>query len=263
MIPAPGFLRLIDHMGSDASICRAARLSYGRADAERTSAEDERLIRYLVRNKHSSPLEQTAIQIHVKAPIFVARQWMRHRTWAYNEISARYSVLPDEVFVPAALHEQSRDNKQGRGGALTGDAAAAALGGMRYALDVVRAVYSNLILNRGVSREEARNVLPVAQYTEFVARVDLHNALHFLKLRTDTHAQAEIRAYAGALAGIVEELFPMSYRAWVDYSRDAVTLTRAEVEAVRAMMRGCPPDLTGLSDRERREFLSLFPMEKP
>jgi flavin-dependent thymidylate synthase len=212
---------------------------------------------------NTSPFEQAVIQIHVKLPIFVARQWMRHRTWSFNEISARYSVLPDEVFVPTALHEQSLDNQQGRGAALTGDAAAAALGGMRYALDVVRAVYSNLILNRGVSREEARAVLPVAQYTEFVARVDLHNVLHFLKLRTDAHAQAEIRAYADALAGIVAELFPATYRAWVDYSRDAVTLTRAEVEAVRAMMKGCPPDLTNLSDRERKAFLALFQMEQP
>lgn len=262
MIPAPGFLRLVGYMGSDAGICRAARLSYGRADAERTSAEDERLIRYLMRHRHTSPFEQTAIQIHVKAPIFVARQWMRHRTWAYNEISARYSVAPDEVFFPTALHEQNRDNKQGRGAALTGEQGASMLEVMRHAYQTTSNVYHTL-LYRNVSREEARNVLPVAQYTEFVATVSLHNALHFLGLRTHPHAQAEIRVYADVLAGIVAELFPLTYRAWADYRRDAVTLTRAEVEAVKAMMGGLPPDLTNLSDRERREFLALFQMEKP
>ena len=263
MIPAPGFLRLIDHMGSDAAICRAARLSYGKADAKRTPAEDEWLIRYLLRHRHTSPFEQAVIQIHVKAPIFVARQWMRHRTWSFNEISARYSVLPDEVFVPEVLHEQSRDNKQGRAGALRDGWVAltvrdALVRAYRAAHDTYRAM-----LAAGVSREEARNVLPVAQYTEFVATVSLHNALHFLKLRAHPHAQREMQDYAEALAGIVAELFPMSYRAWVDYSRDAVTLTRAEVEAIRAMMRGCSPDLASLSDRERRAFLSLFPMEQP
>lgn len=262
MIPAPGFLRLIDHMGSDASICRAARLSYGKADAERSADDDEKLIRYLLRHRHTSPFEQTAIQIHIKAPIFVMRQWMRHRTWAYNEISARYTVLPEEVFVPEVLHGQAADNKQGRGDPFGKDQSDAAIVDYYYAVGSAYSGYG-VLLGYGVSREQARSVLPVAQYTEVVATVNLHNALHFLRLRLDPHAQAEIRAYAEELARIIADLYPATYRAWVDYSRDAPTLSRMEAEAIRAILRGDAPDLSQMSAREQREFRAAWGAGSP
>ena len=172
------------------SICRAARLSYGRADAERTADDDEKLIRYLLRHRHTSPLEQTAIQIHIKAPIFVMRQWMRHRTWAYNEISARYTVLPEEVFVPEVLHGQAVDNKQGRGEPFGKDQSDAAIADYCYAVGAAYSGYS-VLLGYGVSREQARSVLPNSLKTEVVMTANPREWRHVFRVRAhrDAHPQ--------------------------------------------------------------------------
>jgi thymidylate synthase (FAD) len=210
-----GFVRLVDHMGGDISIVRAARVSYD-ADwrAGEDAGKDEKLIGYLLKNNHTSPFEAVTFTFEVKAPIFVFRQWHRHRTWSYNEVSARYTELDEGFYVPATEHitTQSADNKQMRTNkqhplALTIQAAINA--------QCIAALeqYKGMI-NMGCARELARSVLPVAAYSRMFATVDLHNLLHFLRLRMHAHAQYEIRVYAEALWKIASTVVPATMRAF-------------------------------------------------
>lgn len=208
-----GFVRLVDHMGSDLAVVRAARVSY---DAAWRAGEDEgsdtRLIRYLWNNKHTSPFEAVEFQFEVKAPIFVFRQWHRHRTWSFNELSARYRELPEEFYVPAAeqIGMQSGSNKQMRVDAAPDMVAS---GMIRLACEASFGIYRSL-LDRGVPRELARSVLPVATYSHMFAKVDLRNLLGFLDLRLHSHAQYEIRVYAEAMRDLARKVTPISIEAW-------------------------------------------------
>lgn len=212
-----GFVRLVDSMGSDLSIVRAARVSYDAAwRAGENEGSDRRLIRYLWRNAHTTPFESVTFTFEVKAPIFVFRQWHRHRTWSFNELSARYRELPEEFYVPDPdkIGAQSKDNKQGR----THDP----LDGAEFAAEMMRstnkcsfAMYKKL-LEKGVTRELARSVLPVATYSHMFATVDLLNLLRFLTLRCDAHAQYEIRVYADAMRDLARLVVPEAIAAWED-----------------------------------------------
>ena len=205
-----GLVRLVDHMGSDLSVVRSARVSY---DAEWRAGEDEgkdaKLINYLVKNHHTSPLEAVSFTFEVKAPIFVFRQWHRHRTWSFNEVSARYSELPEEFYVPKLEHitTQSTDNKQMRT-TMQHPQAEHAQRLILYACDRAFHVYKELLQN-GVPRELARGVLPVNTYSHMFATVDLHNLAHFLKLRLHEHAQYEIRVYAEAMLELITPIVPV------------------------------------------------------
>lgn len=217
-----GFVRLVDSMGSDLAVVRAARVSY---DAAWRAGEDEgsdaRLIRYLWRNKHTSPFEAVEFQFEVKAPIFVFRQWHRHRTWSFNELSARYRELPEEFYVPAAelVGSQSASNKQAR------DISASDAVDRRVEVDMLRqhgeqafALYREL-LHAGWPRELARSVLPVSTYSHMFAKVDLRNLLGFLDLRLHSHAQYEIRVYAEAMRDLARAVVPVCMSAWEDARR--------------------------------------------
>lgn len=208
-----GYVRLIDSMGSDLSVVRAARVSYDadwRAGAD--SGSDTRLIGYLWRNKHTSPFEAVTVTFEVKAPIFVFRQWHRHRTWSFNEVSARYAELPKEFYVPRPdnIGVQSASNKQTR---VAGEADDIGAQMIRSACSAAHDVYEQLLL-RGVPRELARTVLPLATYSRMFATVDLLNLLKFLSLRDHEHAQHEIRVYAEAMREIARSIAPVSIKAW-------------------------------------------------
>ncbi|HQU02022.1 MAG TPA: FAD-dependent thymidylate synthase, partial [Acetobacteraceae bacterium] len=222
-----GFVRVIDYMGDDAAVVQAARVSYGRGT--RKVSEDEGLIRYLMRHHHSTPFEMCEIKYHVKLPIFIARQWIRHRTANVNEISARYSILDREFYIPAPenLAAQSEINRQGRGDVLTGDDAAAVLDLLRADAAQTYEHYEQMLNPEGpgLARELARMNLTLNTYTQWYWKTDLHNLLHFLRLRADAHAQYEIRVYAQAMLETVKAWVPMTYRAFLDYSAGAVSLS--------------------------------------
>lgn len=215
-----GFVRLVEHMGSDLSIVRNARVSY---DAEwragKDAGRDEKLIRYLMKNRHTSPFESVVFSFDVKAPIFVLRQWHRHRTWSFNEISARYAELPAEFYVPDVdqITTQSTDNKQMRTSVVH-----PAAGGFRdriaYHCQNAHAEYQSLIAE-GCPRELARGVLPVNTYSHMFATVDLHNLFHFLTLRLHEHAQYEIRVYAEAMLTLIEPVVPVAVAAFREYRK--------------------------------------------
>lgn len=211
-----GFVRLVDHMGSDLSVVRAARVSY---DADWRAGEDDgsdaRLIRYLWRNKHTSPFEAVEFQFEVKAPIFVFRQWHRHRTWSFNELSARYRELPEEFYVPepGKIGVQSKDNKQARDIDEESDRAELAAATIRSACEDAFREY-RILLKEGIPRELARSVLPVATYSHMFAKVDLRNLLSFLDLRLHSHAQYEIRVYAEAMRDLARQVVPVCMAAW-------------------------------------------------
>lgn len=210
-----GFVRLVEHMGSDLSIVRAARVSYN-ADWRTGDDEkaDERLIRYLLKNRHTSPFEAVVFTLEIKCPIFIARQWHRHRTWSYNEVSARYTALDEGFYVPAPEHitEQAKDNKQARTTvehARSGEFSARILA----ACAAATAEYKALLAD-GCPRELARSVLPVAAYTRFFGTIDLHNLMHFLRLRLNPHAQWEMRQYAEAIVKLIEPVTPIAVAAF-------------------------------------------------
>lgn len=209
-----GEVRLIDHMGDDLSVIRAARVSYGKAPGEEFDEEkDGRLLRYLLKHGHWSPFEHATVTFGVRLPIFVARQWMRHYSWSFNEISGRYKELPTEFYVPRDWRGQSTTNKQGSGEPLGALNQLSADYAYQYALDDVVSAYQTL-LNLGVAREQARAILPVSTYTEFYATANLRNILHFLSSRTAPDAQQEIREYAEKVDEIVYQLFPHTIEAW-------------------------------------------------
>jgi len=250
-----GFVTLVDYHGNDAAIARAARVSYGRHDADRGAGADARLIGFLVRHRHTTPLEMARLVFHVRAPFFVARQWMRHRMASINEISARYTDLPADCYRPPTLHAEPAPgaNQQGHGGRLDPDRLNDACGVLMRAERGAVGGYRSL-RDLGVAKEQARMVLPMSTYTEWTWASDLHNLLHFLRLRTAPNAQDEIRAYAAAIEGIVAAAFPLTHAAWAEHVRDAVTLSAAAQRALAAALRtGTAPDLSGLPVRERAD----------
>ncbi len=262
-----GFVRVIDYMGDDAAIVQAARVSYGRGTTRLSS--DRGLIRYLVRHRHTTPLEMCELKLHVKLPIFVARQWIRHRTANVNEYSARYSILDREFYLPHPdqLAEQSRSNRQGRESMLSPQESARVLGLLRTDAERCYDHYEELLNEDDegsprrpgepqLARELARMNLTLNFYTQWYWKVDLHNLLHFLSLRMDSHAQYEIRVYADIIGSIVEKWVPQAWEAFRDYRLEAVSLSRMEVLALKAYLRGEKPDLgaLGLSAREEREL---------
>ena len=218
-----GFVRVVDVMGDDKAIVQAARVSYG--SGTKTVRQDKELISYLMRHQHMSPFEMCEIKLHVKCPIFVMRQWVRHRTANLNEISGRYSELPNEMLVFDEWRRQGSKNKQGSEGTVNEEIAK----DLREQQEVIhrhaRKVYEERLAN-GVAREQARVDLPLSQYTEFYWKIDLRNLLHFLKLRTDSHAQKEIRDYAEKIEMFVSNWVPWTYEAWCEHVKHAVVVSR-------------------------------------
>ena len=223
-----GFVYLVDYMGNDDAIVQAARVSYG-AGTKRVT-EDNGLIRYLRRHMHTTPSEMVEFKFHCKMPIFVARQWIRHRTASVNEYSGRYSEMSNEFYVPekAVLAKQSKTNKQGRAETLSPEQQEQVLTLLKDDAERVYAHYKKF-LEHDLARELARIGLTVANYTEWYWKLDLHNLLHFLKLRMDAHAQYEIRIFADAMASIVRDAVPISYQAFEDYQLHAMALSRLEI----------------------------------
>jgi len=266
-----GFVRVIDYMGDDAAIVQAARVSYGRGT--RRVSEDAGLIRYLMRHRHSTPFEMCEIKYHVKLPIFVARQWIRHRTANVNEYSARYSILDREFYLPAPEHlaAQSVANRQGRGDVLTGDEAARVLDLLRD--DATRCYdhYAEMLnedadgpardpSRQGLARELARMNLTLSTYTQWYWKIDLYNLFHFLSLRADAHAQYEIRAYAEAMLGSVAAWVPVAHKAFLDYRLGSVTLSAQMLSVVRRLLAGEAVDqsASGLNRREWAELMEAL-----
>ncbi|WP_114965939.1 FAD-dependent thymidylate synthase [Alkalilacustris brevis] len=254
-----GFVRVVDYMGDDSAIVQAARVSYGAGT--RHVSNDEGLIRYLMRHWHSTPFEMCEIKLHVKLPVFVARQWIRHRTANVNEYSARYSILDREFYIPAPenLAAQSTVNNQGRGEVLSGDEAARVLEMLKS--DAMRAYdnYEAMLSQegqQGLARELARMNLPANIYTQWYWKTDLHNLFHFLRLRADAHAQYEIRVYAEAIAACVQDWVPLAYGAFADYRMGGLNLSAGAVACLRRMLAGeaVTQENSGLSKREWREF---------
>lgn len=235
-----GFVRVIDYMGSDEAIVQAARISYG-AGTKKVS-EDRGLIRYLMRHWHTTPFEMCEIKLHVRVPMDIWRQWIRHRTASVNEYSTRYSIAIDACQQTAATEWrlQSQSNKQGSDGFLDAAVGQALSTRERELQDLSRAIYQER-LERGVAREQARKDLPLSTYTEAYWKVDLHNLLHFLRLRMDAHAQYEIRAYALAIGEqIVSRWVPLAWEAFIDYRFKAEQLSRIEAEVLRAILSEGP-----------------------
>jgi thymidylate synthase (FAD) len=254
-----GFVRVVDYMGDDAAIVQAARVSYGAGT--KTARDDAGLIRYLMRHWHSTPFEMCEIKLHVKLPVFVARQWIRHRTANVNEYSARYSILDREFYTPAPDHlaAQSTQNNQGRGETLGAEEAERVL---RLLSDDAARSYDHYeaMLSQngqlGLARELARMTLPMSIYTQWYWKVDLHNLFHFLRLRADAHAQYEIRVYAEAICAIVRDWAPHAYAAFEDYRLNAVTFSGKGMDALRRMLAGetVTQETSGMSKGEWREF---------
>jgi thymidylate synthase (FAD) len=266
-----GFVRVIDYMGDDAAIVQAARVSYGRGTKQVSS--DRGLINYLMRMRHTSPFEMCEVKLHVKLPIFVARQWIRHRTANVNEYSARYSVLDDEFYLPAPEHlaAQSTTNRQGRAEVLDEPAAATARDVLETNAAEAYARYVDLLNEgadgqpldpgrAGLARELARIALPLNTYTQWYWKIDLHNLLHFVSLRADPHAQYEIRAYAEVLLEIVRRWLPLTHAAFVDYRLEGAALSAKALAVVRRMLRGETVEQadSGMSPREWRELQALL-----
>ncbi|MCE9580055.1 MAG: FAD-dependent thymidylate synthase [Deltaproteobacteria bacterium] len=235
-----GFVRVVDYMGSDASIVQAARVSYG-AGTKRTS-DDEALIRYLIRHAHTTPLEMCEIKLHVRVPMDCWRQWIRHRTASVNEYSTRYSLAIDACQKTAhdGWRVQSSGNRQGSQGLLPPEIGARLSAVETQLHENARAAYEDR-LAAGVAREQARKDLPLSNYTEAYWKIDLHNLLHFLGLRMDSHAQFEIREYARLIGNeIVSRWCPLAWRAFVDYRLGELRLSRLEVEVLGLILRGDP-----------------------
>jgi thymidylate synthase (FAD) len=266
-----GFVRVVDYMGDDAAVVQAARVSYGRG-TKRVS-EDQGLINYLMRHRHSTPFEMCEIKYHVKLPIFVARQWIRHRTANVNEYSARYSILDREFYLPAVkdLAAQAVTNNQGRGELLNAAAARRVLNLLREDAERAYQSYAALLNDGtagasidperpGLARELARMKLSLDFYTQWYWKIDLHNLMHFLSLRADPHAQYEIRAYAEVMLGTLERWVPMSHAAFREYRMNAATISATGLEVIRRLLAGetVEQSQSGLSPREWRELMALL-----
>jgi len=292
-----GFVRVVDYMGSDDAIVQAARVSYGKGTKRRSA--DAALIRYLLRHRHTTPFEMCEIKLHIKLPIFVARQWIRHRTANVNEYSARYSRMDRDYYLPerqrlgagkrkpraqlnlfdppelTALASQSNSNKQGREGQLTKAEIDDSRSRIEWVSSRTYGVYKNLLNEdedgveiredrSGIARELARTVLPVNYYTQFYWKCDLHNLLHFLSLRADSHAQYEIYEYANViLEKIVRHWVPVTYQAFQDYVHHAESLSAGALAVVRRMLADeqVTQDSSSLSPREWRELMAILDRE--
>ncbi|MDO5774668.1 MAG: FAD-dependent thymidylate synthase [Spirochaetales bacterium] len=232
-----GFVRMVDYYGSDSRIVQAARVSYG--EGTKTVSQDGALIDYLLRHQHTSPFEQVVFTFHLKMPIFVARQWVRHRMGRMNEVSGRYSIMKDEFYVPenSCISKQSTNNKQGRGEVFEEQQAkefqAEFIEGQQKAYEVYKGM-----VEKGIAREIARINLPLALYTEFYWQMDLHNLFHFLKLRLDSHAQYEIRLYAEKILEIIKAVCPMAVSSFENTMEKAVSFNGEEMEALRKVLNG-------------------------
>jgi thymidylate synthase (FAD) len=295
-----GFIRVIDYLGDDSAIVQAARVSYG-AGTKKIS-DDRNLIRYLMRHRHSTPFEMCEIKLHVKMPIFVARQWIRHRTANVNEYSARYSILEKEFYtpdlkylkmlleerragraqsdlfsgarlrvVPSEIAGQAQTNRQGRDDRLTAKEAEEAIKTIRDHSFRAYAKYIRLLNEEtsrkkaavdkeGIARELARMVLPTNYYTQWYWKIDLHNLLHFISLRADSHAQYEIRVYAEEVCKIVAKWVPITYEAFMDYRMGGAQLSAKMLTVIRRMIAGetVTPDASGLSKREWTELMAIL-----
>ena len=266
-----GFIRVIDYMGDDQAVVQAARVSYGKGT--RKVSEDEGLIRYLMRHRHSTPFEMCEIKFHIKLPIFVARQWIRHRTASINEYSARYSILDKEFYIPNEenISLQSDTNKQGRGRKIDSDYAAKIINILKD--DALRN-YTNYtwMLNedfsntnkepdrQGIARELARINLTLNSYTQWYWKINLHNLMHFLSLRADRHAQYEIRVYAEKMLEILQSWLPLSYKAFISYRYEGTTLSGEAIKVIKRKLNGekITKENSGLSSREWSELVSVF-----
>ncbi len=266
-----GFIRVVDYMGDDAAVVQAARVSYGRGT--RKVSEDQGLINYLMRHRHTTPFEMCEIKYHVKLPIFVARQWIRHRTANVNEYSARYSIIDNEFYVPAPEHlaAQASTNRQGREQMLEGPAAQRVLDLLREDAERAYAGYVELLnedpsgvardpSRPGLARELARINLSLGFYTQWYWKTDLHNLMHFLELRADPHAQYEIRAYAETMLGTLARWVPMTYAAFLEYRMNAALISATGLAVIRRLLAGetVEPEESGLSRREWRELMHLL-----
>jgi len=251
-----GFVRLVDYMGSDGAIVEAARVSYGKGT--KTVSQDRALIRYLVRHKHTSPLEMCEIKFHIKVPIDVWRQWIRHRTASVNEYSTRYSIAIDENEYTNSdeWRLQSKDNKQGSDGFLEKNIGEILTEKERQLHILTKNIYKQR-LELGLAREQARKDLLLSNYTEAYWKIDLHNLLHFLKLRLDYHAQFEIRQYANAIVEIIKDLFPLTWEAFEDYELNSLKFSKDELNIIKNIIDINlinSTDLQNLSNNEIIEF---------
>jgi len=269
-----GFIRVIDYMGDDGAIVQAARVSYGRGT--RRVSEDKGLIAYLMRHRHTTPFEMCEIKFHVKLPIFVARQWIRHRTANVNEYSGRYSILDREFYLPAPdqLASQSSDNRQGRGNVLQGAEAARVHDLLREDANRAYDHYAEMLnedengavndpAHVGLARELARMNLTLNYYTQWYWKTDLHNLLHFLSLRADPHAQYEIRVYAEAMIDTLKRWVPLAHAAFMEYETGGVRLSATALESVKRMIAGekIGQRESGLSKREWRELMTVLELD--
>ncbi|WP_395878080.1 FAD-dependent thymidylate synthase [Ehrlichia muris] len=257
-----GFVRLVDYMGSDESVVQAARISYGRGT--KSVSQDAALINYLMRHSHTTPFEMCEIKFHIKLPIFVARQWVRHRTANVNEYSARYSVLDHEFYIPEydQIAKQSEDNAQGRGSNLSDEDAKYVADLLVHDSNMVYETY-NKFLEKGVSREIARVNLTLNYYTEWYWKIDLHNLLHFLKLRSEANAQYEIRLYAKTMLDIVKKWVPLTYTAFVEYCLESQNFSKSALDVVRKLIAGekIVREDTSIGKREWRELMAILKPE--
>ena len=269
-----GFIRVIDYMGDDSSIVQAARVSYGKGTKKVST--DEGLIRYLMRHWHSTPFEMCEIKYHVKLPIFIARQWIRHRTANVNEYSARYSILDKEFYIPAndKLAAQSQSNRQGRGDVLEGEQAQEVLNILKEDSQRTYENYENMLNERydgstidlnkkGLARELARMNLTLNTYTQWYWKTDLLNLLHFLFLRADSHAQYEIRVYAEAMLETVKKWVPITHAAFLDYRVGAAHVSAKGLKIIKSMLNGQSInfDKSGLSKREWNELMETLELK--
>lgn len=221
-----GFVRLIDHMGNDKRIVNSARISYGIEGTEKFTKKDKNLLYFLMENKHSSPFEMVEFLFHVKAPLFVARQWIRHRTFSYNEISARYTEVKPEFFIPSVVRCQSDTNFQQSNGEQHGDIAQEFI----EACSETRYDQYEYFVQKGVPREQARMILPQSAMTEFYCKGNLRNWLHFIELRDSDEAQSEIRDYAIAIKSEIEKICPVTMEAFHEFN--GLTFSRSELKAI-------------------------------
>jgi thymidylate synthase (FAD) len=270
-----GFIRVVDYMGDDEAVVQSARVSYGRGTKK--ISQDRGLIRYLMRHWHTTPFEMCEIKFHVKLPIFVARQWIRHRTANVNEYSARYSILDKEFYIPAPanLASQSDSNRQGRGDVLEGAEAHQVLELLKNDSEKSYEHYMQMLnLNdntdevldpnkKGLTRELARMNLPVNYYTQWYWKIDLNNLMHFLMLRADPHAQYEIRVYAEAMIDVLKKWVPFTFEAFMDYRVNSANLSAQMLDIVKRMIAGekVNQENSGLTQREWDELAQKLSMK--
>ena len=269
-----GFIRVIDYMGDDTSIVQAARVSYGKGTKKVST--DSGLIKYLMRHWHSTPFEMCEIKYHVKLPIFIARQWIRHRTANVNEYSARYSILDKEFYLPSLenLAAQSQSNRQGRGDVLTGEQAKKVLDLLKKDAEQTYDNYETMLNERydgsvidekqvGLARELARMNLTLNTYTQWYWKTDLLNLMNFLRLRADHHAQFEIRAYADVMLDTVKKWVPITYEAFMDYRVGGTEISSKGKKVIQKLISGEKVDIdeSGLSKREWNELMSVLELK--